>query len=262
MDMGADVLLAGPRGRRLCLHLVTELDTSIRSAVFWLAHDLDPGKGTSRTLLVATSGDHADLPPRATLTDLLTGLVSLEVAQVRPEVIDRALAEAVNTSRPWQEPDGEDVLAALPEVTAALAPIAQLVMTASSTQWWSHDRQFEQWAIDWRSPDDPAPLPRTPSHALTAWARGARAEEVRAATERPRDAHAHWSGTWWSFPQGTLHTVRRIPLGLNLIEDSFGEEHATVIPVRGTGRTYEIRSGEDWVSLCREHPGGHRVPPS
>ncbi len=254
MDMGADVLLAGPRGRRLCLQLVTALNPSVRSAVFWLAHDLDPGKGTSRVLLTATSGDDTELPPRPTLKDFLTGLASLEVRRAEPEAIDRALAGAVDTSRPWQEPDGEDVLAALPEVTAALTPLAQHVMTSPSTQWWSHGRQLEQWAIDWRSSDDPAPLPREPSQVLAAWAQGARAEEVRAGKERPRDPHAPWSGTWWSFPQGTLHTVGRIPLGLNLIEDSFGEEHATVIPVRGTGRTYEIRTGEDWVALCREHP--------
>jgi hypothetical protein len=254
MEMGADVLLAGPRGRRLCLQLVTELDPSIRSMVFRLAHDLDPGRGTSRVLLTATSSDDSDAPPRPTLKDLISALASLEVTQVGPEAVNRALAEAVDTSRPWQEPDGEDALAALPEVTAALAPLARHVMTSPSTRWWSHGRQLEQWAIDWRSADDPAPLPRAPSQTLTAWASDARAEEVRANKERPRDPHAPWSGTWWSFPQGTLHTVGRIPLGLNLIEDSFGEEHATVIPVRGTGRTYEIRTGDDWVSLCDEYP--------
>lgn len=253
MDTGAEVLWAGPRGRRLCLQLVIELDPFVRSAVFWLAYYLDPGKGTSRVLLSATSGADAETPPRPALTNLIAALTSLEVTQVGSEAIDRALAEAVDTSRPWQEPDGEDVLAALPEVTAALAPLARHVMTSPSTQWWSQGRQLEQWAIDWRSPDDPAPLRGEPSQALAAWARGARAEEVHAGKERPRDPHAPWSGTWWSFPQGTLHTVGRMPLGLNLIEDSFGWEQATVIPVRGTGRTYEIRTGEDWVSLCREH---------
>ncbi len=254
MDLGAGVLLVGPRGRRLCLQLVTELDPSIRSIVFWLAHDLDPGKGTSRVLITATSGEDTDPSPRPTLDDLLTALASLEVERAGSEAIDRALAEAVGTSRPWQEPDGEDVLAALPAVTVALAPLAHHVVTSSCTQWWSHGRQLGQWAIDWRSPEDPAPLPREPAQALSAWAQGARVEEARANKERPGNPHAAWSGTWWSFPQGTLHTVGRIPLGLNLIEDSFGEEQATVIPVRGTGRTYEIRTGDDWLALCREHP--------
>ncbi len=231
-----------------------ELDPPTRSAVFWVAHDLDPGKGTSRVFATASTDGFPDQPPRPSLTDVITALTSLDPKRAGAEIIDRALAHAVDTSRPWQEPDGEDVLASLPEVTAALAPLAEHVMTASSTQWWSHGRQVEQWAVDWRPADDPAPLPRNPAQALSAWARGAHAEEVRAVNERPLDPRANWSGTWWSFPQGTLHTVGRVPLGLNLIEDSFGWEHATVIPVRGAGRTHEVRTEDDWVSLCREYP--------
>jgi hypothetical protein len=41
---------------------------------------------------------------------------------------------------------------------------------------------------------------------------------------------------------------------LNLVEDSFGGEVATAIPVRGVGRTLEIRRPEDWTSLCRRFP--------
>lgn len=254
MDIGVDALLVGPRGRRLCLELAMGLDPSVRSIVFWLAHDLDPGKGTSRVLITVTSGEGPDQPPRPAMADLMTSLASLDVTRIDSGAIERALAAAVDTSRPWQEPDGEDILAALPEVQAALAPIAQHVMTASSTQWWSDGRQVEQWAIDWRPADDPAPLTRDPARILAAWARDARAEEVRAEKERPRDPRANWSGTWWSFPYGTLQTIGRVPLGLNLVEDSFGEEHATVIPVRGVGRTYEVLTAEDWVSLCRTYP--------
>ncbi|MHA7281910.1 hypothetical protein [Arthrobacter sp. TMS2-4] len=188
------------------------------------------------------------------MTDLITGLASFDVTRIGGGAIDRALATAVDTSRPWQESDGEDVLAALPEVEAALTPIARHVMTASSARWWSHGRQVEQWAIDWRSADDRAPLTRYPARGLATWARDARAEEVRAEKERPRNPRANWSGTWWSFPHGTLQTTGRVPLGLNLIEDSFGEEHATVIPVRGVGCTYEVRTADDWMSLCREYP--------
>ncbi|WP_235830858.1 hypothetical protein [Arthrobacter cheniae] len=233
-----------------------DLNPSIRSAVFWLAHKLDPGKGTSRVMLTATSKEKPDQPPRPSIANLITKFNSLDMTRAGLGDIDRALAQAVDTSRPWQEPDGEDVLAALPEIKAALAPIAQQVMMASSTQWWSRSRQIEQWTIDWRPAKDPAPLPRQPSQALGAWARDTRAEEVRAEKERPRNPHANWSGTWWSFPQGTLQSVGRVPLGLNLFEDSFGWEHATVIPVRGAGRTYEVHTEDDWVSLCREYPLG------
>ncbi len=253
MVSDVDALLVGPRGRRLCLELAMEVSPEIRSAVSWLAYDLDPGQGTSRVLVTFTSGDVSDPAPRPSLTDLITALASIDVGRAGAEVIERALAQAVDTSRPWQEPDGEDVLAALPEVRAALAPIARHVASAPSTQWWPHGRRVEQWAIDWRSADDPAPLPRDPQ-ALSSWALGTRTEEARAAKERPQDPHANYSGTWWSFPHGTIQSVGRIPLALNLIEDSFGWEHATLIPVRGAGRTYEVRTADDWVSLCREHP--------
>ncbi|TJY64045.1 hypothetical protein E4J89_19060 [Arthrobacter sp. CAU 1506] len=38
------------------------------------------------------------------------------------------------------------------------------------------------------------------------------------------------------------------------MEDSLGWEQATVIPVRGTGRTFEIPIPDDWLSLCRAFP--------
>ncbi len=254
MITDAEMLLAGPRGRRMCLEVAMDVSTDIGSAVFWLAYELDPGKGTSRVMLTATADGVDDHLPTPSMTDFLTAVGSLDPSLMDDDVIDRALAQAVDTSRPWQEPDGEDVLAGLPEVRAALAPIARHLVALPSTQWWSQDRQGEQWAIDWQSPDDPAPLGRQAARTLSTWASAARAEEERAEKERPRDPTALLSGTWWSFPQGTLQSVGRIPLGLDLIEDSFGWEHAITIPLRGVGRTYEIRGEDAWVSLCRAYP--------
>ncbi len=254
MITDAEILLAGPRGRRLCLELVMEVSSEIRSAAFWLAHDLDPGKGSSRVMLTATADGIDDPLPTPSMMDFLSAVGSLDLSLVEGDLVDRALAQAVDTSRPWQEPDGEDVLAGLPEVRTALAPVARRLVALPSTQWWAQSRQIEQWAIDWRSPDDRAPLGRNPAQLLSTWALATRAEEVRAQGERPRDPTAILSGTWWSFPQGALQSIGRIPLGLNLIEDSFGWEHTTTIPLRGVGRTYEIRGEDDWLSLCRAYP--------
>jgi hypothetical protein len=41
---------------------------------------------------------------------------------------------------------------------------------------------------------------------------------------------------------------------LERVEDPLGWEIATVIPVRGSGTTLDIRSAEDWADLCREYP--------
>lgn len=52
-----------------------------------------------------------------------------------------------------------------------------------------------QWTIDWRSVDDPMPLPRNPQHALAEWGRTERALEIRSAKDRPQDFRAndeHW----------------------------------------------------------------------
>ncbi|GAB3269784.1 hypothetical protein [Arthrobacter pigmenti] len=86
------------------------------------------------------------------------------------------------------------------------------------------------------------------------WGRNERAEELSAARERPADPRTNWSGSWWSIPLGLIQTVGQIPAGLDLVEDSLGWEHATVIPVRGVGRTYEVHSVDDWVWLCRAYP--------
>lgn len=74
------------------------------------------------------------------------------------------------------------------------------------------------------------------------------------ARERARRPRANWSGSWWSIPLGLLQTVGRLPAALDLVEDSLGWDHAVAVPVRGTGRTFEIRTAEDWIALCRAFP--------
>ena len=49
-----DLLLQGPRGRRLCLELAMELDPEVMTAAFGLGYELDSGRGTSRVLLTAS----------------------------------------------------------------------------------------------------------------------------------------------------------------------------------------------------------------
>ncbi|MBE0009644.1 hypothetical protein DXT87_07545 [Arthrobacter sp. AET 35A] len=254
MTVDPEELLLGPRGRRLCLELAMESDTQIQACVYWLGHSLDPGAGRSRVLITGTAGDAGESLPIPSPGDLVGALATLDLRHTGVRAVEKALARAVDTARYWQEPDGEDVLASLPEVVEALQPVAHYVAGMEATLWWMEPRQVEQWAIDWRSEEDPAPLPREPRQALSKWSRETRADEVGAARERPADPHASWSGNWWVVPHGTIRSVGRIPLGLDLVEDSFGWEHATVIPVRGVGRTYEVLTEADWVFLCREYP--------
>ena len=256
MTPGMDLLLQGPRGRRLCLEVAMQLDPGVRTAAFWSAYELESGRGTSRVLLTAYSSGELATPPSSAPRpeELAARLGSLNFAGLDNELIQAALERSVDTARYWQEPDGEDVLAGLPVITAALTPVAERLMSAPGIQWYWQPRRVEQWAIDWRSADDPAPLPKNPRQTLAEWGRKERAEEERAARELPRDPRANVSGTWWSIPHGLVHTIGQVPAALSLVEDSLGWEHAATVPVRGAGRTLEIGIANDWISLCRNFP--------
>ncbi|PVZ54701.1 hypothetical protein C9424_15085 [Arthrobacter sp. H-02-3] len=255
MTPSRDLLLQGPRGRRLCLELAKQLDPEVKAAAFWLGYELGSGPGTSRVLLTASSSGHLATPPSApSPEELAARLASLDFDGLDSELMQAALERSVDTARYWQEPDSEDVLAGLPVITAALTSVAEQVMALPDIQWYWQPRRDEQWAIDWRSSHGPAPLPKNPRQTLTDWGRKERAEEIRAAHERPSDPRANWSGTWWSIPHGLVHTVGQVPAALGLVEDSLGWEHATAVPVRGTGRTLEVGTPDDWISLCRRFP--------
>lgn len=257
MNAEPELLLDGPRGRRLCLELATDLSPDVRNAAFSLAYELDPGKGTSTVMFALSRDDSGDPGFRGgtpTLEALAAALRAIDASGLTSRQLAAALELSVATARYWQEPDGEDVLAGLPAVVDAFRPLAGQVLASPAWRSWSQPRRPEQWAIDWRSAEDPAPLPRDPQQTLNRWAKEIRAEEAQAARDRPQSVYANFSGNWWSSPGRLLRTTGAIPAALNLVEDSFGGKEATVIPVYGSGRTFEIRRAEDWISLCRSFP--------
>ncbi|KAD4060206.1 hypothetical protein GD627_03880 [Arthrobacter yangruifuii] len=249
MTEPAELLLEGPRGRRLCLELAAALDEDIGSAVFWLGYELDPGKGTSRVLF--GSADPAERPSPEHLAGTI---LSLDLRRMDDEQICAALQRSVDSARYWQAPEGEDALAALPVIRRALQPLAERVLDTRAAQAWDSPGTPEQWSIDWRPAEDPAPLPRNPRGILQKWGEAVRAEEAQAERDRPQDPRAAFSGTWWSAPLGLVRTAGQIPAGLSLVEDSAGLDEATVIPVSGIGRILDIRSPADWMTLCRAYP--------
>jgi len=199
-------------------------------------------------------GPGGEEPPRPTPAEVADALDDAGAFEPDEEALFDALAAAVDNARYWQEPDGEDVLAGHPAVQAALEPVAEGVLGSAVARHWGSPRAAAQWVIDWRAFEDPAPVSRDARGVLAAWAREERRQEGRAAAERPADPTANFSGTWWSIPQGAVVSVGQIPAGLDLVEDDIGAEAATVIPVRGAGRTYEVRGHGDWVRLCRRFP--------
>lgn len=265
-DMGmADALLKGPRGRRLCLEAALgesrygeSASAELFHAVFHAAYDLDPGRGTSRVMF----GPGADDRPRFTAADVAGLLNAVPLPELNDRELVSALAASVDSARYWQEPDGEDVLAASAELGPGLARVAASLMASPATDWW--DASVDpagQWSVAFAGTDSERGTDR-PAHAvLGQWQQAQADEEARAQRERPTDPRAAWGGTWWSKPpHGLARTSRRLdalgPAGLWLVEDGMGWETATVqrLRVASDARIFEIDGPDAWAELCRRHP--------
>lgn len=253
-DDVAEALLAGPRGRRLCLDYARSLSSDVHETLFWLAHRADPNPGTLIRFTADGDDDSDHEDPDPSPADLVATLTALHSAPASESAVRTALQASVDTAMYWQEPDGTDVIASRPEVIASLRPIAERIAASETARLWDAARGAEQWAVDWRSPTDPAVLPSNPSVLLATWLDETRADEDRARHERPTDPTARWSGNWWSIPLTLLTTRGTIADALELVEDSLGWDEATLIPVRGAGRTLEIHTPDDWAAMCRTYP--------
>ncbi|TFD93387.1 hypothetical protein E3T61_04650 [Cryobacterium lactosi] len=268
------VLLAGPRGRRLCLEWARTWsqndDERLSSAIFYAAHNLDPGRGVSRVLFsVGTDGsdrdaDHGSKPPAP--GDVARLLADASLTEPGGPAVMSALAAAVGNARYWQPPDGEDVLAAAPEMRAALARVAHLLAGSPQASWWTTPaggpaRDAEQWSVEFAGTTVDGELVRNAAEILELSRVGRVEEEALAERDWPADPRASFSGPWWSKPPSALtRTTRALagvgPAGLALVEDALGWEAATVHrirPPRDT-RVYEIDGPDAWAHLCRRYP--------
>lgn len=266
MALDPVVLLAGPRGRRLCLELARELldDTQegdqLRQVLFYAALELDPGRGTSRVLFGL--GAERSSQPNHSAEDVARLLAVVPLSEPDERAVLRALAAAVDTALYWQEPSGEDVLAAAPELHAPLARVATLLANSPHSAWWAAPlARDEQWVVDFlETPAGPA-AQGTIAEILERWHTAQVDEEDDASRNRPADLGAAWSGTWWSKPpNGVTRTTRGLglsgPVGLRLVEDGMGWKKAAVhrIHIPRDARVYEIGSPQSWAELCRRYP--------
>ena len=268
MTLEPVALLAGPRGRRLCLEFALRTSwerqssdaEELRQAISLAAYDLDPGRGTSRVLF--GPGSDWNPPPTPSPEEVARLLDAVPLAETDDRTMLLSLAAAVDWARYWQEPDGEDVLAAAPALCAPLARIAGILVASAHTRWWATPMDTEQWTTTFVEAETPSPATtKGARQTLEQWHAAQLEEETVAERERPTDARARWSGTWWSKPPAALtQTTRSLggrgPVGLRLIEDGFGWESATAeqIVVPRDARVYELDGPAAWAELCRRYP--------
>ncbi|MGU3645407.1 hypothetical protein ACLBXX_10605 [Microbacterium sp. C23T] len=264
MSVDADVLLAGPRGRRLCLEYAlacafraeTTESRAAANTVWWAAGAFETN-GT--TIVLRSRGDRTRYdPPTASPADAAAALDVIELDAPTSATLRDALAASVQAAMYWQEPDGRDLLCATDDVRAALRRVAAFLAGSPLAGWWSDGvAEGDQWAVPW---DGAGRASSEVAADLRGWRERTLADNALAVRERPDDPAAPWSGPWWSIPPTSLvRTTRALagdgPAGLWFVEDSLGQEAASATPVDVyPARVVEIDGPEDWARLCAQHP--------
>lgn len=256
LNRRAALLLAGPRGRRLCLEAIDTNNPNL--GIF----QLDP-----------PGGSHDGRVRAKLLTDIETTLQSADLRAftdaVDPWQSMEPLSASVGWARYWQEPDETDLWLAEPEVAALLWPVARALAESPANAWWFGTMDLaSQHHVQWLG-ENPEVEPSFEGAGLTlaAWHATRLSTEVEAAASWPRDPKANWGGPWWSTPSpAPLVLSSRMldhPDGsssgcvrLALVEDSLGWTSARLWPVapNAGARIYEIADPGDWVALVCRYP--------
>ena len=168
----------------------------------------------------------------------------------------RALDQTVTSARFWQEPDFEDELVAIPEVTEALRPIAELIAESEYTSSWANPvERTEQWL-----PMRRVPVPAGGPQVLNEYRAWILDDESRSKQKFEEDPSYPSAGAWWSTPISWVpYTTRSVagmgPLCLYLEEDGRGgAADAGAYRISDAARVFEIVEPGDWVELCRRYP--------
>lgn len=262
------VLLSGPRGRRFLLEyaLASELarnpvraEGTFGHAAILASRHLEPGNNNTDAVFGEPMSDThlVEVIPAA----VAERLDAVELPDPTPQSLRQALVAAVGNARYWQEPDGEDLLAAVPEMYLGLQRVAQHVAASQLTAWWCTPVYIPaQYSVQWEDAPPPA-IPDDIQAALLAARHRERTEEHAARTERDADPTANWSGEWWSHPPKTMPSSTRLlfdgsPAGLWFVEDHLGWERANsvelIVPKKAS--VFEIYSAADWAELCARFP--------
>lgn len=265
MPPDVETLLAGPRGRRFCLHLALSSEgqdadegSTLSQLLFYATHRFESARGQAGTLFGPGVGEPL---PNASVTDIASALDKMPLKTVNETNSLEALAAAVDSARYWQEPDGTDELLADSGILSALERIAAHIIDSPSISWWSGPVAPVQWSVKFTDSRNDVTTRPPAEKALLRWRDEEIENEKRAIRKRPADPHANWSGEWWSKPAVALTTSTRAllqlgPIMLSLIEDRFGWKEADAERLHGQDptRICEITGADAWADLCRTYP--------
>lgn len=259
MDMSPSTFTVGPRGRRVLLELAMMRDDDLAAAVQQCAFAITRERGDGGWVIAFESGaerSSAEIEQQyareaPTAADIAAHLDALSLPETgpSPQEFNRALMLSVATARYWQEPDGTDVLAAMRDLRRPLRHLAAWAAPRVPAVW-TQPPPARQHAVTWRGEG-------FTSTGAQEWKTQTLAEEERARRERPADVTENWSGTWWSFPDGTVSSaaVDGVPTVLHWSEDSSGWQSATTAPVQTEGaRIFTIENTSAWNTLCWDQP--------
>lgn len=252
-------LLAGPRGRRLCLQVALAADEGLWPIVFDASRAFLPTDGS---VAIIRLGDDAEAPwpEPASPADVAARIGLVDDARLGTVIASEAallacLTVTVDAARYWHDPDAVDQLAAVPVVREALAPIAHRLTETGVVDRWSAPMAAEQWRVEFETIVSDAAWPGAVSTTLARWRRQAARMEVLHAGVHVEPG-VRVTGIWWSRPLELPSTTGEwgtTPVGLPLVEDGSGWELALVTPARGAGRVLELDEAS-WADLCRRHP--------
>ncbi|GAA1161570.1 hypothetical protein [Nesterenkonia sandarakina] len=272
MALTPDSLLAGPRGRRLCLEFALASERHLHPESLRLAEvaneaaePFEPGDLKSRRYLGRTLFGRRTPPrppaPQRTPVDVAAALDDTDLADSTEDLLRFVLGDVVAFARYWQEPEGSDLLAATAELRDPLLRVATHILASPAAAWWDQDVELhDQACVQW--PDIPGfELAGEPPTVLLSWREEQDSMEHRALRVRRADPTANWSGEWWSRPpERLLRSVPRFsdqaPVVLYLVEDGFGWEtaHTRRLWIPRSPRVFEVHTSEDWAQLCRDFP--------
>jgi len=237
----AQLLLAGPRGRELCLDLARSLAPEQRAFSCGSSAPLPAGITQESRRVLQVLGALPHLP-------------EITVAQVL-----QSLDRVVKGASYWQPPSDTARMLAEPETRNLLLPVAIAVVRARP-QWWlapgAPTQHYVQWIASTRVPGTGPPTLTGSAAGLQRW------RDSIAAEEGNTPLVATWTGRWWSIPalSDVPATTPAIPgngpAGLQMVEDPLAWTTARTYPLRAAegARIFEIREARNWQDLVSAYP--------